>query len=769
MQFRWKWGAGLALGVAVLLLPVGAAPVAAAPVHKSCTYLVAPRGDDSADGSLGRPWKTLEHARDFIRDTGVNKDMTADVTVCLRGGRYTQMSTFRLTDADSGSNGHKVVYAAFPGEDPVVDGGKEVTGWTRVPDKPYWSADVDPSAGYASYFRQLYVGGERARLAMGKGINGTGLFRDAAAPAPYEGVTFPASALKAYTNVTDLRVMHQGQGFKEDYFPVTKIVNDGQTAKVYLQQPYFQFRSNNGSVGGKDAYYFANAFQELDNAGEWYLDQAKHKVYYYPRAGEDLAKLDVHVPVVETLVNVEGSGSAAKAHDITFDGITFEYGNWQLPGTTFIGGSQAEALFDATTGSNVYASEVPGQIKFTNTDHVDFVNNTVRYSGNGGVQLRTGVHNTQVTGNRLYNLTAAGVIAGRWRDLKVTPAERTAYNTISNNVVYNTGDDYFQGTGISLMNTYAVTVTHNLVYNTGYSGIHQRMGDESGLYDGPYGIGKTTISYNWVYNGGTNRQWGLTDSGSIYSFGAWPGTQIHHNYVSTSTTGRSYMSDNQSYQTRWDYNVADGGPFSAFTAVRPPASVYASHNYTTTTSGSGYKHFIFDVDGPPHVVSGGAWPAEAKAIIAGAGLEPAYAGLRWKVPTYNLADYATFAASSGWTASRPDKLWDGLVETGEAGGTANEAWVEYGFNRDYNGFTFRIQNDNNGTTMITDWKAQRWSASQKAWVDIMPYQSIGTAQQVSYQAPPGLATTKIRLYVKNGNPNGLVGLEEFQISGQLKG
>ncbi|MFI1093220.1 right-handed parallel beta-helix repeat-containing protein [Streptomyces sp. NPDC020917] len=767
MRFRRRWGSGLVLGAAALLLPVGAGPATAAPVHKSCTYFVSPSGDDSADGSLGRPWRTPEHARDFIRDHGVNRDMTADVTVCLRGGHYTETQTFQLTAADSGSNGHKVVYAAYPGETPVIDGGKAVTGWTQVPGRPYWSADVDPSAGYAGYFRQLYVNGVRAQLAMSKGINGTGLFRDAPAPAPYAGVTFPVSALKAYTNVTDLRLMHRGHGFKMDYFPVTKIVDDGTTAKVYLQQPYFQYRTDAGSVGGKDTYYVDNAFQELDNAGEWYLDQAAHRVYYYPRAGEDLSKLDVHVPVVETLVNVQGSGSDAKAHDITFDGITFEYGNWQLPGTTFMGGTQAEAMYDAGSGSTFYATNVPGQIKFTDTDHVDFVGNTVRYSGNGGVQLRNGVHNTHVTGNLLYNLTAAGVIAGRWEDLNVTPAERTEYDTINDNVVYDTGDDYFQGTGISLMNTYAVTVTHNLVYNTGYSGIHQRMADELGLYAGPDGIGKTTISYNWVYNGGTKRQWGMTDSGSIYSFGAWPGTVVDHNYVSACSNGHAYGSDNQSYQIRWDYNVGDRGDFSAGNPGRKPYSIYASHNYSTVAAAQGY--FTFDGDGPPHIYPDANWPAEAQAIIAGAGLEPAYAGLRWRLPSYNLADYATYTASSGWTASRPDMLWDGVVETGEAGGTANEAWVEYDFDHDYRDFEFRIQNDNNGRNMITSWKVQRWSASRNQWIDIMPYQSIGTHQQVSYQAPHGLATTRIRLYVKNDNPDGVVGVEEFQATGQLKG
>ncbi|CAM5701753.1 hypothetical protein SCANM124S_00242 [Streptomyces canus] len=44
--------------------------------------------------------------------------MRADIRVCLRGGRHTRTATFDLAETDSGSNGFKVVYQAYPGETP---------------------------------------------------------------------------------------------------------------------------------------------------------------------------------------------------------------------------------------------------------------------------------------------------------------------------------------------------------------------------------------------------------------------------------------------------------------------------------------------------------------------------------------------------------------------------------------------------------------------------------------------------------------------------
>jgi hypothetical protein len=325
-----------------------------------------------------------------------------------------------------------------------------------------------------------------------------------------------------------------------------------------------------------------------------------------------------------------------------------------------------------------------------------------------------------------------------------------------------------QGTGISIINSYATTVTHNLVHGIAYSGIHQRQSQEFGIQEGVDGIGNTIISYNKVINGGDKKMWGMHDNGSIYTFGAVPGTNIHHNLVQKVTNGRAYMNDNQSYQTRWDDNVADGGVFSAYTAVRSPASVYAARNYTTTSSGTSYANFIFDVDGAPHVVTNGAWPAAAQTIMAGAGLEAAYAGLAAKVPSYNLADYATVAAVGGGLPTDPSKLWDGVPETGEVSATGSEAWVQYDFPRDYQGLTFRFQNDNGGTYKTTDWKVQRWSTSLSSWVDIMAYQPVSTAGQVQYTPASNVATTKIRLYFKNTNASGIAAAQEFTVTGQIK-
>lgn len=76
------------------------------------TYYVALNGDDSNDGTINNPLKTVEAARNKIREEGSE----GGVTVYVRGGDYTRSSSFELTEADSGTAENPIIYAAYPGE-----------------------------------------------------------------------------------------------------------------------------------------------------------------------------------------------------------------------------------------------------------------------------------------------------------------------------------------------------------------------------------------------------------------------------------------------------------------------------------------------------------------------------------------------------------------------------------------------------------------------------------------------------------------------------
>jgi len=76
----------------------------------SSVFYVAPNGDNNYLGTIDQPWRTIQHAAET---------MVAGDTVFIRDGVYKeQVSTVR--DGNS-VNGH-IVFSAYPGETPILDG-----------------------------------------------------------------------------------------------------------------------------------------------------------------------------------------------------------------------------------------------------------------------------------------------------------------------------------------------------------------------------------------------------------------------------------------------------------------------------------------------------------------------------------------------------------------------------------------------------------------------------------------------------------------------
>jgi hypothetical protein len=121
-------------------------------------YYVSPTGSDANPGTLSAPFQTITKARDVVRT--VNTNMTEAIHVYLRGGNYAIGSTLAFGPQDSGTNGHRVIYQAYPGEKPLLSGATKVTGWTQH------SGDIyKASLNRPTKLRNLYVNDSRAQMA----------------------------------------------------------------------------------------------------------------------------------------------------------------------------------------------------------------------------------------------------------------------------------------------------------------------------------------------------------------------------------------------------------------------------------------------------------------------------------------------------------------------------------------------------------------------------------------------------------------------------
>jgi hypothetical protein len=288
------------------------------------TYYVSPSGSDANPGSLSQPFLTIGHAQSVVR--GINTSMTGDIYIYLRGGLYTLSSTLVFTDMDAGTGGYTIFYTAYPGEFPVISGGKQVTGWT-VASGSLWKASV---SGVSDKVRQIYVNGLRADMSRGPAVTGTGaygLYQGHAA-----GVSFSSGGLGTYTNLQDIE-MNDKLGYVDFYFGVDTILSAGGKKVVLLQQPFFkwaQYISWEPLGFTTDTMHFSNAYEFLGTPGQFYYNRHTGTLYYTPRDGEAMGSAQVFIPMVQTLVQFNGASLAHKVHNISLTGIEFDYTKYNL-------------------------------------------------------------------------------------------------------------------------------------------------------------------------------------------------------------------------------------------------------------------------------------------------------------------------------------------------------------------------------------------------------------------------------------------------------
>ena len=105
--------------------------------QNAIVYYVSTEGNDAWSGTIaspnaGRsdgPFRTVAAARDAIRRLRAKGPLEKPVFVYIRGGIYFLDRAFGFQPAGLRNASSPVVYAAYPGETPVLSGGREIRGW----------------------------------------------------------------------------------------------------------------------------------------------------------------------------------------------------------------------------------------------------------------------------------------------------------------------------------------------------------------------------------------------------------------------------------------------------------------------------------------------------------------------------------------------------------------------------------------------------------------------------------------------------------------
>ena len=575
---------------------------------------VAPDGDDANPGTLTQPLRTVAKARDLVRTK--NATMTADITVYLRGGTYPQTSTLMYAGLDSGSDGFYVKYMAYRSERPLITGGQPIRGW-KVSDA---SNNIYSASAGATAFRQLYVNGVKAIRARSPnlGANGTANFnRLSGWDKTAHNVQLPASYVASWNNLTKVE-MHLMTAWADNTLRLGAITTSGGTAYVKFQaaEDAMLFVRPNPNLqqqgwGSGRVFYFENAFEFLDQPGEWYLDETTNVVYYKPRTGEDMTTATVVAPMVETVLSIAGASTSEPASYLWFQGLTFAHSTYMRPSQYgFLDAQAGQYNLTATADNQQTVGRPAAGVTVTNAHHVHFERNMFAQMAATGLDFVSGTHDDMIIGNVFIQIGGSGISVGKFVADETTEYH-TPYNpsdekdictneTIKNNYISDVTTEIQGACGVACGYPRNIDIEHNEVTRTNFTGIS-------------VGFGWTTAT-NAMANNKINDN-NIYAIANILAGGAGistqsnqgPASEMQHNYLH-------------------DFGTSAWADYSAQGLFLDEGTVgyTVAHNAMVNTPGS----LISPNAGANTLTDNGANPSGVQDTMASAGIDPNYTDIK---------------------------------------------------------------------------------------------------------------------------------------------
>ena len=480
--------------------------------------IVSVNGDDSNDGTIEKPLKTLKGAKEKLK--AMSAEEKEAVTVWFREGTYTFYDTLAFDENDRGN----VLYRSYPNEEVVFSGSKEIGGnWkiTKINGVDAFVTDM-PVKSDDDYFRSLFKDGKRlSRSTYPK----ADVLKVAAEPNPDEkfdsewdpnffvhSPVFYAHPedLLDFANQTDIdvKLMHF---WCEDLLPVHSI--DKANGKITTTKPTAM------KARVDDNYILENVKEALSLPGEWYLDRNEGKLYYVPEDGDTPENTVVYAGSNEQFFTINN------AHNISFQGINFENTDWNHINGTHTGNpfEESHPLYKIIKYGAEHpqaAFEVPASINISDSKDINFTDCSFENISYTAVKFDKASSDCNIT-SCFFNEIGANaifihgefVVPASTKNINVTDCHIGYYGRIFNNAI-----------GILLTHAVDCDLTNNEIHDGWYTGIS--VGWNWGYTDNP--TNNINISNNLIYNIGNG--W-LSDMGGIYTLGIQPDTVISGNII----------------------------------------------------------------------------------------------------------------------------------------------------------------------------------------------------------------------------------------------
>ncbi len=605
-------------------------------------YVDAQNGNDKADGSEAAPLKTLEAARNMAKKTSSN--MKNDTTIFLRG-EFRLQSTFKLDETHSGTNGYSIIYTSWGKEKPVLTMADEYSNWQLH------DANLNiykTYVGRGTTARQAYfnnIKGIRARN-IGYLENDDYIFNS-----HYE---CDNKELLDFKYPTDLEFVYHilwcNNRFKVESISETE---EGRV-RIDMSPWFYQYNTRVNFDGDANTWrqcpsYIENAYELLDEEGEFYMNQHDGYMYYIPRRFEDMNNMSVKIPKDELMIDARGKIDAPLTN-ITFDNILFEGTKWEKVDRD---GGLCDAQNNHIRESSDRAPD--SAITFANATGINFTNNLCRQMGIIAIMFQTGVKHSNIIGNEFTDIGGTAIYVDAVEQ-GGTFAERPKhtwceYLKVNNNYIHTVAYEYESSAAIWLGFVRHTESNHNEIGDVPYSGYNVNYGWANYASTGTI-LYDVEVNYNYIHDVMKDR---VADGASIYTLGAsslecektnieknnriwgnyltngWMCDNIYPDEGSTSWYVKNNVCQNQLVEDK-EYNFI-ANPY------RPKDGQYFMHMHASSIMWITTEENWSDLDyaykagmmnmlesniDPVNLYPDGNFPPEAQYFIDNAGIEPEY-------------------------------------------------------------------------------------------------------------------------------------------------
>ncbi|WP_299941710.1 PDZ domain-containing protein [uncultured Microbulbifer sp.] len=434
---------------------------------------VATNGQPGNSGTEQAPLNSLASA--LARARAIHRDAPGTpLTIELLPGTHYLEESLVIGALDSGSPQTPLVIRGSAKGRSQLSGGRRLKNlWQQMADGTWWTTVEGPS------FDQLFIEGNKQIRARYPNYNPE--------VAVFNGHTTAADIkrrAKTWSNPEGgyLHALH-GARWGGFHYQITGKNDDGS---LKLSGGWQNNRPANGMH--KNYQFVDNIREELDQAGEWYYEENRARLYIKPPEGVALNQAKVEVAGLKELIIVRGNSSKPVKH-ISIENLTLVHA-----GESFMQTAEPLLRSDWT----LYRG---GAIFIENAEDVQLDNNRLIDLGGNGVVVSGYARNIRITTNHFSQLGASAIsFVGKASSVR-SPAfqyhqsvqlsdmdrepgpkspEYPSHSLVEDNLIHDIGRLEKQSAGIQLSMAAEITLRHNSIYNVPRSGINISEGTWGG-------------------------------------------------------------------------------------------------------------------------------------------------------------------------------------------------------------------------------------------------------------------------------------------------